>query len=704
MSLLSSTLNIKPKRKSSKVGVASETSAGNKSLKSASRNVIKSKIDEVECNKEEEAWLDNNAKPLSMSMIHEAAGISDVSAARMTCLVLSGRNISCISSLKDCCNLRSLDLSFNRLAALDNLEYQYQLRELKLGTNQITSLAGLNRLTALEVLEVQDNRLIDLGKGCLSSQKKLKFLRVDGNKISTLANGLDPLVALTHLDAGQNLLTKIEGLGLLAQLEILSLSYNQITTIEGLGACARLKELDLTGNCVQAIQGLNKCPLLEVLRLESNQLQEVSGLSRLTALSELYVADNKIERCLHVVAACTKLEFLSISNNRLNEVADLEALSSLTGLIDLKLAGNPMCMDERYSDCVLKHLSVLDSLDDLDLRKGRPAADEAALTDADALLGYDGFGGTGENKLAQIIQQSGFATGGQAGRKELETVLTTEEFERQLREMREAILNMRRSLDQGILAYLSPKPPPLPAPPPRRPTNDRSVVERFGGEGSSYGAAEAAVAKTLERLRALREGTGYLSTQPAVARFKAPAESGPAAADTTPAVLTAALQRLDEELDRRLAATAELIREEANDSDSEDEPAAAAAPANHAELVSDFFATQLPAAPPPPLDTSAELPSALVARPTAAAPSPPAPSTPARPEAPPVPREPTQPSPPRTASTAACGRCRRSARAGSASGARRARTRPGSPSSAGPRPRAPTSARACPCRRRKSAP
>ena len=55
MSLLSSTLNIKPKRKSSKVGVASETSAGNKSLKSASRNVIKSKIDEVECNKEEEA-------------------------------------------------------------------------------------------------------------------------------------------------------------------------------------------------------------------------------------------------------------------------------------------------------------------------------------------------------------------------------------------------------------------------------------------------------------------------------------------------------------------------------------------------------------------------------------------------------------------------------------------------------------------------
>ena len=114
-----------------------------------------------------------------------------------------------------------MDLSFNRIRALENLDYFYQLRELKLATNYITTLSGQNKLTALEVLHVQDNRLIEVGKQSLNNQKKFRSLPLDGNKIRNLS-GLDSAVALRHLDVSQNELTKIEELGLLAQLETIN--------------------------------------------------------------------------------------------------------------------------------------------------------------------------------------------------------------------------------------------------------------------------------------------------------------------------------------------------------------------------------------------------------------------------------------------------------------------------------------------------
>ena len=608
MSNTSITTNIKSRRKSSKSSTSSGLEADKKPLRTVQRNVSQGIFEDVEkvVDADESTWLDSNSSALTLSMVHEASSKADVSTARLTTLALSGRNISCISSLKECCNLRILDLSFNRIRILENLDYLYQLRELKLATNYITTLSGLNKLTALEVLHVQDNRLIEVGKQSLNNQKKLRSLRLDGNKIRNLS-GLDSAVGLTHLDASQNELTKIEGLGLLAQLETVNLSHNQISTIEGLSACARLKELDLTGNCVQILQGLNKCPSIEILRLESNHLREVSALTRLTALSELYLADNSIERCVDFITqSCTRLEFLSLSKNQLKELKDLQALGNLTGLIDLKLAGNPLCSDEKYNDHIMKYLTLLDSLDDLDLRKIRPVVDQTVLDrDQEFLFGDDAVSGAVENKLALLMQQGG--QGDRPARKELETVLSTEEFERQLREMRDAILALRRNVDNSIVAFLSPKPNPATLVPKKSEhgSGRQEVSDRFGGSG--YGTAETAVAKTLERLRSLREGSGYLSVPPPQTRAERPAASN--IADPTPAVLSAALQRLDEELNRRLAATADLIREEAEGLDSDEEAEPISVHGAQLELASNFFATELPIHPvpvaraPPPTET-----------------------------------------------------------------------------------------------------
>ena len=358
-----------------------------------------------------------------------------------------------------------------------------------------------------------------------------------------------------------------------------------------------MKELDLTGNRVQILQGLNKCPSIEILRLESNHLREVSALTRLTALSELYLADNNIERCVDFITqSCTRLEFLSLSKNQLKELTDLQALGNLTGLIDLKLAWNPLCSDEKYNDHVMKYLTLLDSLDDLDLRKIRPVVDQTVLDrDQEFLFGDDAVSGAVENKLALLMQQGG--QGGRPARKELETVLSTEEFERQLREMRDAILALRRNVDDSIVAFLSPKPNPATLVPKKSDygSGRQEISERFGASG--YGAAEAAVAKTIERLRTLREGSGYLSVPPAQTRAERPAASN--IADPTPGVLSSALQRLDEELNRRLAATADLIREEAEGLDSDEEEEPISVHGAQLELASNFFATELPIHPTP---------------------------------------------------------------------------------------------------------
>jgi Leucine-rich repeat (LRR) protein len=287
---------------------------------------------------------------------------------RMLAADLAGRNISLINRLDKCRMLRQLDLSYNRITSMRGLDSLYQLRELKLTCNKVPSIFEINKLTALEHLHLQVNRIKEIGKQALRDNKKLRTLRLDGNELKKLQY-LDGQVMLQHFDASQNQLTKIEGLGMMGQLEVLALAFNQIPVIEGLGAMGRLRELDLSHNEISVLQGLKQCGQLEILRLDNNQIQNLDGLTKLPNMMELYLNNNQLTRATdQIVKVCPGLEFLHLSGNNLTELSEVRAMAGLTALIDLRLADNPICKYKAFDEHVKEYLSVVDTLDDEDIR------------------------------------------------------------------------------------------------------------------------------------------------------------------------------------------------------------------------------------------------------------------------------------------------------------------------------------------------
>eukprot|EP00929_Paragymnodinium_shiwhaense_P072129 TRINITY_DN36612_c0_g3_i1.p1 TRINITY_DN36612_c0_g3~~TRINITY_DN36612_c0_g3_i1.p1 ORF type:complete len:238 (+),score=75.80 TRINITY_DN36612_c0_g3_i1:98-811(+) len=94
--------------------------------------------------------------------------------------ILSGRSISRIDAVGQCCNLRWLDLSRNQIYRIEGLEGLVQLSVLDLSFNKIPKVEGLDGLGKLERLDLRSNpisRIQDLD-GLSAARKSLKHLRL----------------------------------------------------------------------------------------------------------------------------------------------------------------------------------------------------------------------------------------------------------------------------------------------------------------------------------------------------------------------------------------------------------------------------------------------------------------------------------------------------------------------------------------------
>ena len=377
---------------------------------------------------------------------------------RLLAADLSGRNISLINRLNQCRMLRTLDLSYNRISSTRGLDSLYQLRELKLTCNKVPSIFEINKLTALEHLHLQVNCIGEIGKQSLRDNKKLRTLRLDGNALQKLQH-LDGQVVLQQLDASQNQLTKIEGLGLMGQLETLALAFNQIQVIEGLGAMGRLRELDLCNNHITCIEGLKQCGQLEIVRLDDNQIQNLDGLTRLPNMMELYLNNNQLIRATaQIIKMCPGLEFLHMSCNNLTELSEVKAMEGLTNLIDLRLAENPICQYKGFNEHVQLYLSVVDTLDDEDIR-GTRAAIERQDADKDKPQHMLKAGLEEDLELTDQVLDRGGVSFGKArdhGAKELAEVVPLEQFEEYLRSIRDGINNVKKDLHDSMYKLMFP--------------------------------------------------------------------------------------------------------------------------------------------------------------------------------------------------------------------------------------------------------
>ena len=271
-------------------------------------------------------------------------------------------------------NLKSLDLSCNMITGIKerDLATLKELRELKVYANQLQRISALQKLTKLETLQLQFNQITAVGVS-LKNNRNLKFLRLDGNKITSLkADELCTLSQLTYIDVSSNSLVNIDCFNVLASLEELHCTHNNISKIPQLRSLRKLRFVDLSNNKLSEISGLKGLPSLTVIHLNQNCLHDLKSLGPLTSLQDLHIKGNKISDTKHLVDQFPNMEILDVSDNAIDSIVSVEHLLNLDALRELSIEENDIVTSSpQMKQRVLK--LICDKID-LDILDGHSVA------------------------------------------------------------------------------------------------------------------------------------------------------------------------------------------------------------------------------------------------------------------------------------------------------------------------------------------
>lgn len=205
--------------------------------------------------------------------------------------------------------LRVLNVYGNQLINVDGVGAlaSTKLMELNLGGNLLESLPDEFRLlSSLQRLWLDDNRLSAFPAPLLALAG-LRNLRLSGNKIEELDDGVRALDQLRSLSLDNNLLTSLPpGLCSLTQLETLSVRSNALTHLpDSLHRLSSLRCLAASSNRLRALprdfgaQATDDCArgleALEDVQLNGNELTTLPAAMRtLRALRRINLSNNRI--------------------------------------------------------------------------------------------------------------------------------------------------------------------------------------------------------------------------------------------------------------------------------------------------------------------------------------------------------------------------------------------------------------------------
>ncbi|TIA45635.1 L domain-like protein [Aureobasidium pullulans] len=207
---------------------------------------------------------------LRQNSIHSIE-LPDSLAATLQDLELYDNLISHIKGLDSFTELRSLDLSYNKIKHIKRLDHLKKLDHLYFVQNKISRIEGLDGLSNLTYLELGANRIREI-------------------------SGLETLTALDSLWLGQNKITELKGLSTLTNLKTLSIQANRITSLEGLKELPQLEELYISDNLLTSLEPLSHAPEIRILDVQNNPLTSLRGVSSLVHIENLWATSCRLER------------------------------------------------------------------------------------------------------------------------------------------------------------------------------------------------------------------------------------------------------------------------------------------------------------------------------------------------------------------------------------------------------------------------
>merc|ERR1711936_1461482 len=283
-------------------------------------------------------------------------------AAVQTCLGFCPRECVCDDySLEAACiksNLEVMPMTLNP-----------SITKLILKYNNFHSVdASFNFYPELELVDLSSNELVSIPARSFSSQRKLKELRMETNKISQLGEKtFSGLGRLEVLNLAHNLIEKLDNRVFrpLRKLKELNLRENRLSEIEdrALTGLSQVRVLDLSDNLLQTVPtaALAQLDSLAELRLGRNNIKVVkdNSFSGLARLSLLHLGGNKIEK-IHEKAfsQLRSLHQLSLSDNQLYQFPS-HAFHSFDKLEILELSQNMFSVIEEEAFLGLNKLRTL---------------------------------------------------------------------------------------------------------------------------------------------------------------------------------------------------------------------------------------------------------------------------------------------------------------------------------------------------------
>lgn len=240
---------------------------------------------------------------------------------------LHGNNLSELPcGLQRLTHLTSVNLSRNRLAntCIGVLSQIPSIQELRLAKNSLKGALeeSLGNLVNLEVLDLQDNSITDLGLA-LKDLTKLRNLAVAGNHLASIPSYVFESLPLTEINAARNQLA-----GTLIP--------------EGLNDLAALRTLDVSKNALTAIAKSERLSLLSLqdLNVADNRLCAFPDASGWTSLITLCAGGNKLISIPEGLTSLPKLKILDLSRNSIIQLDS--RLGLMDSLTSLEVGNNPL--------------------------------------------------------------------------------------------------------------------------------------------------------------------------------------------------------------------------------------------------------------------------------------------------------------------------------------------------------------------------
>ncbi|GFR19579.1 protein toll [Trichonephila clavata] len=259
--------------------------------------------------------------------------------------------------------LKSIDLSNNRLVTVDGYFAALNPQELRLYGNNLTTVdsafhSGMwsmkwlnlggnpylnvssntfnNTMPALTQLILSDNNLLDLDPYLLRNFQQLYILWLNGNHLSSIPRYfLSPTPKLKVLELADNDLTSVEDLFPTNQqsssrsyLETVRLDGNQLKSIRFGASAKSILHLDLSRNQIHDIlaHDLENLTYLYTLNLAGNPLVNLQPgcFKRLPHLKTLNLSSTNLKHLNHSVQDSANLKKLFIDNSLLTSIRDDE--------------------------------------------------------------------------------------------------------------------------------------------------------------------------------------------------------------------------------------------------------------------------------------------------------------------------------------------------------------------------------------------